>query len=551
MAYRELGDYISQPSAISYQLSANALRTNQGTNNQASFTYPFRSLFTKRSVDEREFTITETGDAIIIHSLLLHNPGSVTAKEKVREKQNGDQKNRIDDAGRQIKINEIDFGQVNHSLPSRNMFLSKYNDHQYDDNSQQAVNNDNLHEVRRVDHIRLSNQIAANNDAIPNTVLTVNTVDQSARPEKTVGNMINDPTQPADKLVNNPDNTRATDRDFSTDITTTVAGEAFRVNVTIPKADATVYDSTKSGDLAAENVKPCGVQLNNSPLPPLSVRGGEGELPFLRFTSRNQRGCLSFGIPSLLHRDGYLIAVENRHITGRPLLFSLINDTARHVELETYLQPQRVRPFEATDYFILPPLANDGLGYTVYLSNDAIGKQETINDIKSIKFYRIPYQELVTLRSAGVQPQPQGPALSVDIDTVSHPNPAYYNVSFPYPLNPTPYTLVLSQSFDPGWTAWERIPTFPYVRQLKNHVLVNNWENGWRLGSQKQNESRATQATQEHTFDSSAFDLSCLSCSTIVLFFLPQLWQWLGFALLPLPFLYLFLPHRDGALANA
>ncbi len=290
------------------------------------------------------------------------------------------------------------------------------------------------------------------------------------------------------------------EREFTTTETSdaiTIGSLVEATAASILKADALVYDSTRSTDLVAQNVKPCGV-----------LREGEATTQnvdlFLRFTSRNQRGCLSFGVGNFSHRDGYLVAVESRHISGRPLLFSLINQTAKHVELETYLEKE-------TSYFILPPLASDGLGYTVYLSNDAIGKQETINDLKSIKFYRMPYAELVSMRIGNSQPQ--GRALSVE--KVDHPNPSYYRItlnSIPQTLNST---LILSQSFDPGWTAWEKIPTFPYFRQLKDHVLVNNWSNGWNLQS-----DQFTNPTNE-----------------IVILFLPQLLQWLGFLLLPIPFL--------------
>ncbi|MEK7543914.1 MAG: hypothetical protein AAB557_03535 [Patescibacteria group bacterium] len=415
VAFTQLGDYLSKPTALSSQLSARALQSNQVTNNQPSLTYPFRSLFTKRSINplrqsaseasEREFTITETPDAITIGSISEATGASI------------------------LKANQ---------------------------------------------------------------------------------------TVPAS-----------------------------------PNASQGGYDSTKSADLIAENVKPCGVLRDgtatatdeNETIKPDQPSGTipgikqSKHIKFLRFTSRNQRGCLSFSVSDLPHRDGYLAAVESRHITGRPLLFSLINQTARHVELETYL-PTTNSLLPTTSYFILPPLAPDGLGYTVYLSNDAIGRLETINDIKSIKFYRIPYREMVLLHS--VNTQPQGPALSVDIDTVNHPNPAYYLAK----LDPAPQgnqTLILSQSFDNGWKAYtintnnpiiqlsnypiktwlfETLP-FLFGTEIQDHVLVNNWENGWRLAER----GISTNNPIENK-------------GTIVIFFLPQLIQWFGFMLLPLPFLY-------------
>ncbi|MBI5449087.1 hypothetical protein HY948_02105, partial [Candidatus Gottesmanbacteria bacterium] len=206
--------------------------------------------------------------------------------------------------------------------------------------------------------------------------------------------------------------------------------------------------------------------------------------------------------------------VESRHVTGRPLSLAFINDTAKHAELETYLESQKEE--WQKDYFILPPLAPDGLGYTVYISNDAIGNQETINDIKSIKFYRIPYQELVTLHSPGTLPKPpelqsQGRAISVE-----HSNPAYFKIVLrTNELMNNDATLVLSQAFDPGWLAFTRTTTFPFFQPIKDHVLVNNWKNGWTINQTSQ---------------------------TVILFFWPQLLEWFGFLLLPIPFILPFLP---------
>ena len=90
-------------------------------------------------------------------------------------------------------------------------------------------------------------------------------------------------------------------------------------------------------------------------------------------------------------------------------------------------------------------------------------------------------------------------------------------------------TLVLSQSFDKGWKAYEMkcqnsqpkadrplaekfkcqiqffLP-FLFGRELRDHVLVNNWENGWKLSDNKEN--------------------------TIIIVYLPQYLEYIGFALL-------------------
>jgi hypothetical protein len=292
-----------------------------------------------------------------------------------------------------------------------------------------------------------------------------------------------------------------TENDTTISISSTV--EATAANMV--KSNTVVYDSAQYNDLLADNVTTCGLLKNGKAT-------AENTENFLRFTSTHQRECLSFDIPNLEHKNGYLAAVTSRHIEGRPLSLAFINDTAKHTELEVYLEKSKADVGEwQTDYFILPPLASDGLGYTVYIANDAIGSHPTVNEMRSLQIYTMPYEEMVHLRTF------KGDTLKGGYNnseiTVSHPNPALYLAK----LDPVSQgkTLVLSQSFDNGWIAYDLMK-----KQFLTHVLVNNWENGWQLPQ-----------TNEPT--------------TIVIFFWPQLLEWIGFILLPIPFLFLLRQHRD------
>ncbi|MEK7165907.1 MAG: hypothetical protein AAB874_03835, partial [Patescibacteria group bacterium] len=93
-----------------------------------------------------------------------------------------------------------------------------------------------------------------------------------------------------------------------------------------------------------------------------------------------------------------------------------------------------------------------------------------------------------------------------------------------------------SQAYHPGWWAYQspscklldvscKLRTtlaklFPYIfgERLKDHVLVNNWSNGWTIKPTTYN----------------------LPPTTIYIFFWPQLLEFLGFTLLPIPFLFIF-----------
>lgn len=292
--------------------------------------------------------------------------------------------------------------------------------------------------------------------------------------------------------------------------------------ITIPKENNLRYEATIHNDLLAKNVTRCGL-LKTGPAAG-DTKNGE----FLRLTSTDQRGCLSFGIPNLTHQEGYLVAVNSRHISGRSLMLSLINQTAKHIETEIYLPGASGW---TTSSLVLPPLASDGSGYTVYIANDSIGSENSVNDIASIVFYKIPYQEMVhKLSGAGIT----GKTISENGIGVTHPNPSYYLVA----IDPQkePRTLILNQAYHWGWKAfyiqsstspfqnWFHL-TFPFIFgcEIKEHVMVNNWANGWVLPADD------------------------FSNASIVIFFMPQLLEWFGFILLPLPLLFIFVlqPNRQ------
>ena len=101
-------------------------------------------------------------------------------------------------------------------------------------------------------------------------------------------------------------------------------------------------------------------------------------------------------------------------------------------------------------------------------------------------------------------------------------------------------SIVLSQGFDNGWKAYEitqsrfgfinfvkqNLP-FVFGKEIKNHVLINNWENGW-----------ITQNASSQNLD-------------IEIVYLPQYLGYIGFVLLILPVLVLIkFVHRFKALIS-
>jgi hypothetical protein len=103
-----------------------------------------------------------------------------------------------------------------------------------------------------------------------------------------------------------------------------------------------------------------------------------------------------------------------------------------------------------------------------------------------------------------------------------------YQISnFQISQNQFPATLYLSQSYHPGWKAYivkhetsnvKRFLNtfFPFIfgKEIKEHVLVNNWANGFILSSN----------TKLLTSNTNKFN--------IIIVFLPQYLEFLGFLMI-------------------
>ena len=77
--------------------------------------------------------------------------------------------------------------------------------------------------------------------------------------------------------------------------------------------------------------------------------------------------------------------------------------------------------------------------------------------------------------------------------SISHPNESEYLIKDV--TNSQKASIVLSQSFNSGWKAYgvnklnfvSEIFPFAFGKEIKQHILVNNWENGWILEPKNDN----------------------------------------------------------------
>lgn len=238
----------------------------------------------------------------------------------------------------------------------------------------------------------------------------------------------------------------------------------------------------------------------------------------------------SFWLPDLPHKYGYLISAETKNISGKSLLFWVENLTNRKADMELYLDFALMK-----SYLVQPPMAEDGLGYSLHFDNISIGRKQTINDLGRINVNPIPYEFLMGIKLVQNESEDGDVYGGVNVyhswgDTASHLrvehlNPEMYEVRIKEEVAENTI-LVLSQAYHEGWRAYamsngkcqmlnlKEILPFLCGKEIKEHVKVNNWENGWQLGSGKW---EVESGNKERT---------------IILFFWPQYLEYAGFVLL-------------------
>lgn len=196
----------------------------------------------------------------------------------------------------------------------------------------------------------------------------------------------------------------------------------------------------------------------------------KGGLRFIEYSSLQGAVCDFFEYPNLPHDQGYLLLIESRNANGLPLRVCLANHDSRRCDFYNDLAEEKVFKQEV---FVIPPMEKDGFGYNLHFNNYSIGNMISVNHVKEVKILPLPYNWLKEIKLTSDH-QEKGP-----------------NV------------LIFNQSFEKGWK----------LLGVKgaNHVLVNNWANGWVID----------QSTIEP-----------LNNRVINIIYLPQYLEYLGFFLL-------------------
>ena len=217
------------------------------------------------------------------------------------------------------------------------------------------------------------------------------------------------------------------------------------------------------------------------------------------YSSLNKNIGSYISLNDLAHNIGLKIGFKSKNITGLPLRICIKN--IYNNLCMVYEELGKNKDF-TWDYYLIPPMDNFS-GYTISLDNISLGNYQTHNQLESVTvdivdfdaYQKTKTQEIPTNSELVIYPKEIqiSPFLYKTNISTSSQNP----------------TLIFSQNYNSGWLAFSFNGLKPVF--LKDHVLVNNWANGWQLPS----ELKSDKLTSE-----------------IYIFFWPQLLEFFGFLLL-------------------
>ena len=216
--------------------------------------------------------------------------------------------------------------------------------------------------------------------------------------------------------------------------------------------------------------------------------------------------------------SGSIISLESRRNRGFPLVLN-VSTFSSNIKL---VQTQNdVGDDFITQHYIVPPNYEFDDGYQILFNNASYNNGPTVHDLRDISVYQFPYNYLAHL-SYRKFPIKEKSAAS-ELLSASKLNTGLYTLNTPIKSG----IITLSQSYHEGWKAYivERetrnikhlINTyFPFLfgKELKDHIIVNNWANGWKIDKDYLKSEIGNQK------------------STIIIVFWPQYLQFIGFGLL-------------------
>lgn len=245
----------------------------------------------------------------------------------------------------------------------------------------------------------------------------------------------------------------------------------------------------------------------------------------IRYYSALGSFCDHFSYPNLPHNQGYLIGVSSKNKQGLPMTLCVSNYKTDKCDI--YSDLSSFSSFDR-DVFLLAPINDNGVGYNINFENIGINKSPSENLVSSIEIIPIPYDFLLNVKSETKATNLFNGAVT-DVKKI---NPLSYIVS----TNSGNTILSFYYSYDKGFKAYQiscsnafscflkaNFAPF-YAKEIKEHVLVDNWANGWIVENVK-------------------CQMSNRKCQ-IAIIFLPQYFEYLGLIIMALTFALIIYYHK-------
>jgi len=231
---------------------------------------------------------------------------------------------------------------------------------------------------------------------------------------------------------------------------------------------------------------------------------------YLQYSAHNTSSCDAFGFWELNHDVAYLLDINYRNLGGLGLYVCLANYYSDRCDLRFRLDNNG--DWQHT-VLVQPPMNNRNRGYGVSVDTISIG-EPSINQLRSVSMQSFPYEWIKQIKLIAQESTPPTVTKPLIIQQVNHPNPAVYHVTME-PID-SDGLLVLNQSYEPNWIGISYHKNGALTLQLLPHHQANNWANAWIIPAETER---------------------------ILIFFLPQLLQTVGFILLIGWLLYLIKKH--------
>lgn len=224
---------------------------------------------------------------------------------------------------------------------------------------------------------------------------------------------------------------------------------------------------------------------------------------FTRLFSTNTLTCVTYTVENLNTSMPYVLQVSTRHITGESLQISITNK-GKQIGFDIPLPDHNSLQ---SDSFYIPSTFPNETSYTISIKNPSYNRYTSINDIGTL-----------TVSSVNAIENNQNDSIKSNtaesdssITKTNHPLSGLYIIEMSNAVNNRDI-ITIDQGYDKGWIAFSL-----QNKQFLPHILVNNWSNGWIL-------------------EPSAISLPAgkagRQSSDFIIFFWPQILEWLGLGIL-------------------